>query len=172
MLSRRTFLISGTALAGFAAVKPALSWMMNPAGQSDSVIFFKLSLLLTNRTPLSQLIAQRALHCLTAEDASFPQKMQQLCTQLDAANISIADDLIGHPLNTGANGDTVKTILSAWYLGYTGKPVPLRALDNTRFVSYTHALAFTPTLDATVIPSYSRGKTNYWIEPPATLKND
>ena len=147
MLSRRTFLISGAALAGFAVLKPALSRIMAPTGNSDSAIFFKLSLLLTNRKQLSQVIAQRVLHCLTAEDASFPQAMQQLCTRLDAANIAIAADLIGHTLNTGTEGNTVKKILSAWYLGYTGKPVSLRALDNTRFVSYTHALATGASLD-------------------------
>jgi hypothetical protein len=73
---------------------------------------------------------------------------------------------------TGPTGDTVKKIISAWYLGYTGTPVSLRASDNTRFVSYTDAFAYAPTLDATVIPTYSRGKTNYWVRPPITLNSD
>jgi len=39
-------------------------------------------------------------------------------------------------------------------------------------VTFTGALAYEPTADATVIPTYSRGKTNYWVNPPATLAND
>ncbi|AKJ43571.1 sugar dehydrogenase complex small subunit [Pragia fontium] len=172
MLSRRNLLISGAALTGFAVLRSALSWASEPNESSDSAIFFKLSLLLTSRKHLSPVVAQRALHGLVTEDAQFLQNMRQLSTAMTHENITSADQLYGHPLMNGSFGDTAKKILSAWYLGYTGTPVPLRASDSTRFVTYTDALAYAPTLDATVIPTYSRGRTNYWVQPPVTIKND
>lgn len=172
MYSRRHFLAAGAALAGFAVFKSALSWMRMPSENSDAAIFLKLSVLLTNRNKLSQIIALRALNCLQEEDPSFSEKMQLLANVLSVENILSADELTDHLLMTGLTGDTAKKIISAWYLGYTGIPVSLRASDNTRFVSYTDAFAYAPTLDATVIPTYSRGKTNYWVQPPKTLHSD
>ena len=40
--------------------------------------------------------------------------------------------------------DTTQKIVSAWYLGYTGTPVSLRATDGTRLVTFTGALAYAP----------------------------
>ena len=62
--------------------------------------------------------------------------------------------------------ETAATIVSAWYLGYTGTPIPLRAEDDTGFVTFTGALMYEPTMDATVRPSYARAGLNYWVEPP------
>lgn len=172
MLSRRKFLIASVAMTGFAVLRPALSWASVPAESSDSAIFFKLSQLLTSRTNLSPVVAQRALYWLTEEDAQFPQKLQLLSTEIANQKITLADQLYGHPMMDGPLGDVAKKIISAWYLGYIGTPVPQRAVDSTRFVTYTDALAYAPTLDATVIPTYSRGRTNYWVQPPVTIKND
>jgi hypothetical protein len=173
MLSRRQFMTSGAALLGFAVLRPALSWAATPASSSDSAQFLAISQLLTGKASLSSLVAQRALNGLTEEDSQFPQKLQKLAAALNAAGITSADALNGHAIMADANtGATAKKIVSAWYLGFTGMPVSLRAVDNTRFVTYTDALMYAPTLDATVIPTYSRGHTNYWTQPPATLKND
>ncbi len=159
-------------MAGFTVFRSALSWGAAPSGNSDISIFIKLSVLLTNRKSVSEVIALRALNCLQKEDPYFLAKMQLLANTLTTENILSADELNHHLIMTGPTGDTAKKIISAWYLGYTGTPVSLRASDNTRFVSYTDALAYAPTLDATVIPTYSRGKTNYWVLPPITLNSD
>ncbi|KOC91588.1 sugar dehydrogenase complex small subunit [Winslowiella iniecta] len=173
MITRRQVLISGAALGGFAALNPVLSWASTPAAASDPGVFYTLSKLLTQRAALSQVVSARALHCLVSEDADFLVKMHALVAALNTANITDADQLNGHPMmQNRLAGETVKKIVSAWYLGFTGTPVSLRAVDNTRFVTYTDALMYTPTLDATVIPTYSRGHTNYWTQPPATIKND
>jgi len=172
MLTRRKLLGSGAALLGFAVLRPTLSWAAVPAAGSDSAAFYHTSLLVTARLHLSPLVAQRALYCLNAEDGDFPQQLQRLWSGCQAAAITHADQLNGHSLMQGSTGATIKKIISAWYLGFTGTPVPLRAVDNTRFVTYTDALMYAPTLDATVIPTYSRGKTNYWTQPPATIAND
>lgn len=173
MLTRRQLLKSGAYLTGFAALNPLLSWAASPAESSDTAAFYTLSCLLTGRKQLSQLVSQRALSCLSEEDATFPSKMQELVKALSNAGITDADRLNGHPIMSDTlTGATAKKIISAWYLGFTGKPVALRAVDNTRFVTYTDALMYAPTIDATVIPTYSRGHTNYWTQPPATIKND
>ncbi|WP_199063540.1 sugar dehydrogenase complex small subunit [Serratia sp. ASV30] len=172
MYSRRRFLTVGAALTGFAVFKPSLSWGRMPSESSDAAIFIKLSVLLTNGKKMNPVIALRALNCLQEEDPSFQEKMQLLANALSVANILSADELNNHLIMTAPTGDTAKKIISAWYLGYTGTPVSLRASDNTRFVSYTDAFAYAPTLDATVIPTYSRGKTNYWVQPPITLNSD
>lgn len=173
MLSRRQLLKSGAYLTGFAALNPLISWAVPPAQSSDTASFYHLSLLLTGRRELSQVVSQRALNCLSEEDSQFPGQLRQLTQAIAAAGITHADQLNGHSIMTqDGTGATVKKIVSAWYLGYTGTPVSLRAVDNTRFVTYTDALAYAPTMDATVIPTYSRGHTNYWTQPPATIKND
>jgi hypothetical protein len=77
------------ALAGFAVFKPALSWEGAPSENSDTAIFIKLSVLLTNRKQVSQVIAQRALNCLQKEDATFLTKMQLLANVLRTENILI-----------------------------------------------------------------------------------
>ncbi|MBS0875824.1 MULTISPECIES: sugar dehydrogenase complex small subunit [unclassified Tatumella] len=173
MLSRRNLLKTGLYLTGFAAFTPALSRALLPSQNSDNTVFYKLSLLLTGRTQLSQLLSQRALTCLTKEDSDFPVKLTRLIQVMNAANITRADQLNGHRImSVTETGDTVKKIISAWYLGFTGTPLPLRATDNTRFVTYTDAMMYAPTSDATVIPTYSRGQTNYWVRPPVTILTD
>ena len=173
MLSRRKLLTTGLYLTGFAALTPLMSWSATPSESSDTLLFHKLSILLTGREQISPLLASRALNCLTEEDSQFPVKQRALYQALSAANITHADQLMGSAIMSSPDtGATAKKIISAWYLGYTGTPVPLRAVDNTRFVTFTDALMYTPTLDATVIPTYSRGHTNYWVEPPSTIKND
>jgi hypothetical protein len=77
------------------------------------------------------------------------------------------DDFLAHPSSSDQSlRDTIVTVVSAWYLGYTGTPIPLRAEDDTGFVTFTEALMYEPTMDATVHPSYARAGLNYWVEPP------
>ncbi|QGX92589.1 hypothetical protein EFZ10_13700 [Tatumella sp. TA1] len=172
MLNRRQFLISLSAVSGLAALSPVLSWSSTGSADSDTEHFYHLSLLLTARTNLSHLVSSRALHCLTAEDKSFPQQITTLLHALREANITSSDQLNGHEMMQQPVGQTIRKIISAWYLGFTGTPISLRAKDSTQFVTFTDALMFQPTLDATIIPTYSRGHTNYWTQPPATIKHD
>ena len=70
------------------------------------------------------------------------------------------------PRATRAFAIRSRPIVSAWYLGYTGTPISLRAEDDTGFVTFTKALMYEPTMDATVRPTYARAGINYWVEPP------
>jgi hypothetical protein len=64
------------------------------------------------------------------------------------------------------------SIVSGWYLGYTGTPVGLAVKDDTQFITYSGALMFEPTRDVTVIPTYARAGTDYWAAAPASIATD
>jgi hypothetical protein len=178
LISRRRLLHSGAALTGVGLLSSlwigsALAQEMNSATNSDAEQFYLLSVFLTERHTLNEKVSHRALTTCTQVDPLFPGKMKVLLSKIQQQALTSVRQLAGSKFyqDDGVK-DTVQKIVSVWYLGYTGTPVSLRAVDDTRLVTYTGALAYEPTLDATVIPTYSRGHTNYWITPPATLAND
>lgn len=176
MITRRKLLYSGAALTGAGLFAPlwattALAQEVSSAASDDIESFRQLSMFLLERQTLDATLSLRILAQCTQNDPQFPDKMKALRTKTNP--LRSVSQLSGSPFyRDPVMKDTVQKIVSAWYLGYTGTPVSLRATDGTRLVTFTGALAYEPTLDATVIPTYSRGKTNYWVNPPATLAND
>lgn len=109
----------------------------------------------------------RAWSQLTALDAGFPQAVVRLNAAIHGAGLKTMAEYLASPLAHDADlSKTAKTIVSAWYLGYTGTFVEHAAKDDTGFVTFAGALMWRPTIDATVIPTYSRGATDFWINPP------
>jgi len=163
-IDRRTFLVSGTfALAALGGV-PAL---IVPAKASDAETFRTLSAFLTDAPDIDPALAARAFGQLTELDAAFPEKTAALADVVASSLAPSIDDFLAHPASSGSGlRETMVTIVSAWYLGYTGTPVALRAEDDTRFVTFTEALMYGPTMDATVRPTYARAGLDYWVEPP------
>lgn len=163
-IDRRAFVVSGAfALAAFGGAR----WLIAPAEASDAETFGTLSAFLTDASDIDPAVAARAFGQLTELDATFPEQTANLADAVSSSLAPSMDDFLAHP----ASGDTalrqtMLTIVSAWYLGYTGTPVALRAEDDTGFVTYTGALQFRPTMDATVRPTYARAGLNYWVEPP------
>lgn len=135
-----------------------------PANVED---FRALSVLLTGVRDLDPALAERAYKQLTALDADFPSKATAVAEAVGASAETSVDAFLASP-QAGGEGlkDTMITIVSAWYLGYTGTPISLRAEDDTGFVTFTKALMYAPTADATVYPSYARDGINYWVDPP------
>lgn len=178
MISRRKLLSSGAALTGLgffssAWIGSALARQVGCATAADAEQLHQLSLFLTERDALNPSVLLRVLARCTEADPLFTQKMNRLWSQIQQHGVSLASLLAGSPVyHDPVMKDTVQKIVRAWYLGYTGTPVSLRAVDDTELVTFTGALAYTPTLDATVIPTYSRGHTNYWVYPPSTVAND
>jgi hypothetical protein len=177
LISRRKLLSTGAALAGTMLLLPvsirAPYAQQSLSADSDIEQFYRLSLFLTDRTSLSKNVSLRALTMLTEEDKNFPEQVTLLNQKIKQAGLTSVDQLPDSPIFQDEKLRQIcLSIISAWYLGYTGTPVEHRAMDNTRFVTYTGALMYEPTIDATVIPTYSRGKTNYWTQPPTTIKND
>jgi hypothetical protein len=153
-VSRRT-LLRGALLIGGLAMLP---YQRNAFAAAPANDFMRLSLLLTTRTALNSEQGQRLYDALNAGDPKFAPGLQALQQAIAADHFSDMQQFAA--------------IISGWYLGYTGEPVSHTANDPTRFVAFRDALMYQPTLDATVIPTYSRGHTNYWVEPPTTLATD
>ena len=170
-LNRRHFLASGMVLAGAALLKPAISWADAASLTKEQQSFSQLAHFITGKEQLDPVVIQRAFDCLLKGDKDFLSQADNAFRAIKQAGLKSADDLNGHALLDNAEiAATLKQINSAFYLGYTGTPISARAKDDTQFVTYTDALMYPPTADATVIPSYSRGHTNYWVDPPASLK--
>ncbi|AEI37367.1 MAG: sugar dehydrogenase complex small subunit [Zymomonas mobilis subsp. pomaceae] len=172
--NRRQFLkvagfSAGTAIA--AGTAPLLAQDNNDKPLRDQ--FYSLSTFLTGHNDLDRGLSDRTWDALLAVDSDFSVKSQALRQAIAAA--AITDSSL---LRLSAIGQddalmtTAKTIISAWYLGYVGTPAGHAMEDNARFISYSSALMYRPTLDATVIPSYARGGPSYWVNPPATIKQD
>jgi hypothetical protein len=168
-LKRRTVLGVGAAM--FAAVTFDLSNSAS-AQSPDERSFLELSQKLTGRSSLDQEISGRALAALTAENPSFPAAAAELATAMKNAGLVDMRQFKTFAADHPDVAATAYKIISAWYLGHTGTPAAESTVDDARFVSYAGALMYEPTIDVTVIPTYARGRTNYWFEPPATLATD
>jgi hypothetical protein len=168
-VSRRT-LLRGAILIGGLAMLP---YQRNAFAAAPANDFMRLSLLLTTRTALNSEQGQRLFDALNAGDPKFAQALQALQQAIAADPFSDMQQFAAfaqkHDPQVKA---TAMAIISGWYLGYTGEPVSHTANDPTRFVAFRDALMYQPTLDATVIPTYSRGQTNYWVDPPSSLASD
>jgi hypothetical protein len=108
----------------------------------------------------------RAWQQLCALDAGFAQGVERLnAAILQSGAKTMALWLAGKP--DAALLATARTITSAFYLGYTGDPDSQLPHDTSGFVTFTGALMWRPTIDATIIPTYARGRTDFWVQPPA-----
>ncbi|WP_069384989.1 sugar dehydrogenase complex small subunit [Halomonas caseinilytica] len=175
-ISRRR-LLAGMAILSASALMPwaTRTWADAPDQLSQQEIsdFLELSERLTGKPQLQARIAGRAYQGLLNLEPQFPARMRQLIEAMDRAGLDdmsrFRDFAADQPRELV---DTAISIIRAWYLGFTGTVQGHSATDNTHFVTYTGALMYRPTLDATVIPTYSRGRTNYWRNPPVTLAGD
>lgn len=173
LINRRTFLVRSGAWAALLATasQPVSGFAASLANSESGDTFLALSQFLTHRETLNPDLAVRMYEQLNALDAAFPQQVQRLAEAIAASQTTHIDDYLAlkpaEPLHS-----TMKTIISAWYLGYTGTPDLSKQSDNSRFVTFRDALMFEPTIDATIIPTYSRGPNGYWTQPPATLATD
>lgn len=134
--------------------------------------FLALSQFLTGKSDLNPAVGTRAFLALAEADKAFEENANSLRAAIQDGRLADMDAfdsfVVGHP----DLKPTAMSIISAWYLGYTGTPAPLDGEDDARFVAYESALMFRPTADATAVPSYTHGKTGYWRHPPASLATD
>ncbi len=170
-LGRRSVLglgIAGVTAAAFG-ICPGAAFAQEAI---DEKAFLALSQRLTNRAALDAQISARAFAALSAEDASFPAAALKLSQAMEQAGLT---DMRNFKEFAAAHPDlspTAMKIISAWYLGYTGTPEGEANHDDARFVAFAGALMYEPTKDVTIVPTYARGHTNYWVEPPASLATD
>lgn len=175
-LSRRE-LLGGMAAVSAAAFFPwaTRTWADSPGATSEQTIqdFLMLSERLTGREALDARIAGRVWQALLDSDERFADRQRVLAQAMDDANLTdMRSFKVFAATQPEALTQTAVAIISAWYLGFTGSVQGHSATDNTRFITYTGALMFEPTIDATVIPTYSRGHSDYWVDPPASIATD
>lgn len=175
-LTRRE-LLGGMAAVSAAAFFPwaTRAWADNPDAISEQAIqdFLSLSERLTGREALDARIAGRVWQALLDDDERFADRQRLLAQAMDDANLMDMRNFKAFAATQPeALTQTAIAIISAWYLGFTGNAEGHSATDNTRFITYTGALMFEPTIDATVIPTYSRGHSDYWVDPPASIATD
>lgn len=168
-LFRRDFIRGGMMIGAGLALLPYGRQSLASTLSDD---FMRLSLLLTGRTTLSSAQGERIYRALILNSDQFPSMVKALQQAIAGDGFT---DMINFHAFAGRHQaqirDTAMTIISAWYLGYAGTPSH-SGKDDARFIAFQDALMYQPTLDATVIPTYSRGETNYWVNPPASIARD
>lgn len=149
-----TLLLAGVAAGGAGRL------LADPAPASVPPAFIAMSRFVTGSSLLDDATVLRAWTQLLALDAAFPAAVDRLRNAVRDAKVADMKAMLASPLGKDAGlMATVRTITATWYLGYTG--------EKTGFVTFAGALMWRPTIDATVIPTYSRGATDFWVDPPA-----
>lgn len=139
-----------------------------PADTLPPAAFVEISRFVTGSKLDDASALGRAWSQLVALDAGFPNSVRNLTAAVKLAGLASMAAFMASPLaKDAALVKTATTIVSAFYLGFTGTSVSHRDKDDTGFVTFVGALMWRPTIDNTVIPTFARGKTDYWIEPPA-----
>lgn len=159
-------------VAGTPERDAALSPIALPVDGHKFSDFLALSQFLTEKSDLDPAVATRAFLALTEADEAFEGHANRLLAAIQDGRLADMDGFDSFMAAHPALRSTAMRIISAWYLGYTGTPAPLDTEDDARFVAYESALMFRPTADATAVPSYTRGRTDYWRHPPASLATD
>ncbi len=167
---RRRDLLTGTGaiafLAGLGISIDAL--MAQSANAVPSSEFEHVSRFVTDATLSDKEEMKRAWSQLVALDREFPDAVRRLSAAIKGAGMTAMSQFLASPLaKDEALFAVARTVTAAWYLGHTGSPATANKKDTSQFVTFTGAIMWRPTIDATVIPTYSRGKTDFWVQPPA-----
>ncbi len=168
-VNRRGLLLGIGVTAMSAAMGLGAAAAVRAASDAPSPAAFITASRFVTGAPLDDGAAlDRAWTQLRALDADFPRAVDRLADALRRSGAATMTAFMGSPVaKDAALLKTATTIVSAFYLGYTGTPVEHRMKDNTGFVTFVGALMWRPTLDATIIPTFARGGTDYWVKPPA-----
>jgi hypothetical protein len=171
-LPRRTFLIAGA--AGAATLMFGSGWLAHAAalvqgGAATAVPagFMALSRTLTGHKEIDDGLASGAWQALSERERDFAARYARLA---DAVRKGGLTDMATWKTSAVAASPELKAtavaIVAAWYLGRVGEVLP-RAEPGPAFITYAGALMWRPTLDVTVIPTYSRGGPGFWgAKPP------
>lgn len=131
---------------------------------SSAALLLRASELLTGRRGLDIGITERLWTLLCQQDSAFPAQLASLMVRLNALHSEDREQIVAQ-----LSDDEVKTaltIISPWYLGYTGHPSTTKAVDDAHFVTFLSALMYEPTQDHTIRPSYARAGGDYWADIP------
>lgn len=127
--------------------------------------FMRISRLLTGHEEIADELANAAWSALVQRKSNFDNDYASLRSAITDAGVKF-DDISDSPIGQSPElKATAIDIVSAWYLGRVGK-VENMSDDVSTFITFNDALMWRPTIDVTVIPTYSRGGPGHWVAPP------
>ncbi|EJF88902.1 sugar dehydrogenase complex small subunit [Bartonella tamiae] len=167
-LNRRLFLQTGSLT--LAVVTMGIS-RFNALAATDFTDqdqkFLQVSCFLTNRQNLKSDLAKRARHLILTIDEGFDDKVNKINQAIKQSEAHNIDEFLStaQKLDVGLQ-DAIMAIVSSWYLGIS----PLQKNGHPGFITFTDALMYEPTKGITNPPTYAHAGTNYWINPPQSVK--
>lgn len=149
--TRRTLLIYGASMTALSLPLAGLSETV-PGGNAGRTLkqFTDLSSVLTGRTDLNQITAERIFMALGGHHAELTNALEDLASVAGRNPQSWSDDQRG----------LARKILKAWYLGKVGDG------PDAEVITYEHALMFDPVADALVPRTFCYRKPGYWATAP------
>lgn len=164
-MNRRHFLAMLSSLPFAESLGKAALAQTSPAADAGTV---RTARVLTGRADLAETVIARATTFQIALDAGFEARLKDLVAIIGNAEPGQRESVIAGL--SDANAKTAIELISPLYLGYTGSPSAVKAVDNARFVTFLDALMYEPTADNSIRPSYARGGPNYWTAIPADVR--
>lgn len=124
--------------------------------------FNHMAQLLSGREKLDKTLLEKAFLALQRNNPKFESMLNELHQLIDVEEIASAQAFMENKAvaKQPAAIECAKQIISALYTGRVGQG------SKAELISYEQALMYQPTIDITVIPSYSRGGRDYWIQAP------
>ena len=166
---RRTVLASAASLAAASCLAP-WSWAVDktagnttdaPKGPPPAPAeFLALSKLLIPDLRLDEHVGARLHAALLRQDGRFPIKTKALADVARQGPLTEAEALAEAVKADTALSATLRTIVSAWYLGIVGDHV------TGQVIAYDLALMQEVVRDTVVTPSYCTRAPGYWSAPP------
>lgn len=166
---RRTLLASAASLAAVSCLAP-WSWAVDrtaanttdaPTGPPPAPAeFLALSKLLIPDLRLDEHVGARLHAALLRQDQQFPRKTRALADVARKGPLTEAEALAGAVKADAVLSATLRSIVSAWYLGIVGDQL------TGQVVACDLALMQEVVRDTVVTPSYCTRAPGYWSAPP------
>lgn len=168
---RRTLLASAASLAAISCLAP-WSWAVDktaanttdaPTGPPPAPSeFLALSTLLIPDLRLDEHVGARLHVALLRQDRQFARKTRALADVARKGLLTDAEALAEAVKADAVLSATLRSIVSAWYLGIVGDHL------TGQVVAYDLALMQEVVRDSVVTPSYCTRAPGYWAAPPGS----
>lgn len=166
---RRTLLASAASLAAISCLAP-WSWAVDRTAANTTDVptgpppapaeFLALSRLLIPDLRLDEHVGARLHAALLRQDGQFPRNTRALADVARKGPLTDAEALAEAVRADALLSATLRSIVSAWYLGIVGDQL------TGQVVAYDLALMQEVVRDSVVTPSYCTRAPGYWSAPP------
>jgi hypothetical protein len=159
-LSRRDLLRTSVALGAMAAL--AVPMPASAAPDDATQAFMQLSEFLTARK-LDPVLGGRYLAALAKRDPKLSTSIGSLQQAISQSGAADMDAFLAQQSADPALLETMKKIVSGWYLGVVGDP------EDAELITYSEALMYAPTKGILTIPSYGPGPNAWGPKPDSKI---